>query len=455
MKTSLHVFPDTNVFLHYPPLSNIEWCELCNVSNVQLVICLPVVHELDAKKGDSRFAGRAERSIKEIREAHSTARALRVGVTLTIYNQEVRDQDFPTMLSSGSGDDRIVHLARLYREQNPENDVAIATEDLGMELRCEAGGVPVVRLDKAIRLENPQDELTKKYKQAVNELNSLKHRLPKLHLSISKWNQPLTRETLGDFVVDDLWQHLDIPGEMEILRGQYPNSSGMGVQSANPFGPTNLLSGLVSQEQWKAYDRKLEEFFEEYRKYLEGQDILGSAKSRCIEFSLALQNDGKGLATDVDILVRFPRHVRWVSESGSKDAKPLERGIEPPEPPEQPQPLALAGLSPDYDFLTRHMPLHDFPVVRGDEFTPDASVVKAPDDTYEIHVRIGKVKHGHSVTLGNFLAVLSSWEDAKPFEACCTISASELTEKSESTLPVIVRRKSQASHAENVERSES
>src|SRR4051812_40650440 len=109
MKDCVHVFPDTNVFLHFPPLSQIDWCKLADAKTVHLVVCLQVIHELDDKKSDSRLGQRADRAIKEIREGHRTGQSLRNGVTLSIFNQELRYADFPTTLSPDSADDRIVH----------------------------------------------------------------------------------------------------------------------------------------------------------------------------------------------------------------------------------------------------------------------------------------------------------------------------------------------------------
>ena len=50
---------------------------------------------------------------------------------------------------------------------------------------------------------------------------------------------------------------------------------------------------------------------------------------------------------------------------------------------------------------------------------------KSDDGLFEIHVRLGKLVQGNRVRLGTFLAVFSSWEDVKPFQAAFAISASE------------------------------
>ena len=83
---------------------------------------------------------------------------------------------------------------------------------------------------------------------------------------------------------------------------------------------------------------------------------------------------------------------------------------------------------------------------RGDEFTPTAKVIETIEETFEIHVRISKMKHGHTTMLGTFLAVFGSWEDATSLSIPFVISTSELPEKVEGQLPVIVRRESQVRH---------
>lgn len=40
MTRQLAVFPDTNVFLHYPPIDQIDWIALTNAESVKIVLCL-------------------------------------------------------------------------------------------------------------------------------------------------------------------------------------------------------------------------------------------------------------------------------------------------------------------------------------------------------------------------------------------------------------------------------
>ena len=450
MNAMTHVFPDTNIFLHYPPLSNIDWQALCNCKHVHLVVCLQVIHELDSKKSDSRLASRAERAIKEIREAHRTGATIRDNVKLSLFNHELRHSEFAETLSPDSGDDKIVHHVRAYREHHPEHDVALATEDFGMELRCEAGGVRVIRMDSALRLENPQDELSKKHKQAVQELAALKNRLPRLTVGIVQRGEAPVAGHPPEFKVNDGWQALDVDAEIEKQQRQYPKQAGRHARptaSQHTQSLGELISGwsemsrFISEEDWEEYDTELDDYFDDYRKYVQAVNHLESVKSRCITFDLILQNGGNGLATDIDVIVVCPAAVHGLFASQSKEAKLLEEPRTPPKPPETPRPSDFRqelnrlkhsawarSVVPDLRFMHR-----------GDEFTPLAQLVKSPEGIWEIHVRLQKLKHGHTANLGTFFAVFQSWKEARPFSVLFAISASELTEKMEGTLSVIVR----------------
>ena len=152
---SVTVFPDTNVLLHYPPLSQIDWCSLTASEAVKLVICLQVIHELDEKKNDSHLSDRAARAIKEISGLSESGLPARADVTLEVFNREVRLVEFPDTLSPDSKDDRIVHLVKAYQQQHTDEKVAVVTEDYGMKLRCKAHGIALFEPDKSKRLPTP------------------------------------------------------------------------------------------------------------------------------------------------------------------------------------------------------------------------------------------------------------------------------------------------------------
>lgn len=442
MKESIAVFPDTNVFLHFPPINQIDWKTICDAKSVQLVVCLTVIHELDAKKSDSRLAGRAERSVKSIREAVKSGLDIREGVSVVVYNKEVRSADFPDTLSPDSADDRIVHLAKLYKSENPESEVAIVTGDYGMELRAEAGGITAMQMQSSLRLENPQDEQTKKYRQAVAELNSLKNRQPELavRLAVPDGEMGIPHETI--FKAGDVWQPLDVDAEIQKAQKKYPHVTASQMQPSLNRSAL-ILFGEVSAERRNRYNEELNEFYSSYRDYLELANLQGKAKANAFEFDLWLSNTGNGLATDIDVTLRFPVNIQLLAEKGTEEAEPLENISSPPQPPEKPKPdfnLGVARLDSHLDRIRAIPNLIPDHIFRADDWTPAVSVERGESGVTETHARIGKLKHGHSVCLGKFIAMFALDEDVKPFRVDCVISTSDLAEKKEEAISFRVQR---------------
>ena len=48
--TKVDIFPDTNLFLHYRPLSEIDWCSLLQSNAVEIEIAPVVTRELEEQK---------------------------------------------------------------------------------------------------------------------------------------------------------------------------------------------------------------------------------------------------------------------------------------------------------------------------------------------------------------------------------------------------------------------
>jgi hypothetical protein len=97
-KTQATVFIDSCVFLEFRPFCQLPWRQIVPVDLVNLVVCLPVLNELDDKKTyDPRLSERAKRSFKDIENSEN--KEFQAGVTLTIVGDSLRRASFPTTMN--------------------------------------------------------------------------------------------------------------------------------------------------------------------------------------------------------------------------------------------------------------------------------------------------------------------------------------------------------------------
>jgi hypothetical protein len=367
----------------------------------------------------------------------SAGRAVRDGVTLEVFNHEIRAADVPTSLSLDSKDDRIVHSVKKYLEEHAGARVAVYTEDMGMSLRCEANGVAVAEPDPQRRLENPQDELTKKYRQAVSELNAIKNRLPSLTLQVANGGRPPQEGRPFTIELAPKWQPHDVPAELLKVHQAHPKHSQ--ASSLHRTGlPSMMFEKTVSSDDWKRYNSQLDYFYMMYEAYFGQLDAWGECSDRIFNFDLFLTNSGNCPAEDMDVFLILPPPLKLVARVGSEQAKAFMRPV-PPAPPERPKPRPL--LPESYHA--------DFPAVRPIAAQIAEAIANRDRDTVEvqnngnrgfcIHAKIRRLKHGEQHRIGTFLAFIASWDDVKPFEAEFTISAAELPTKATGKIPIVIK----------------
>jgi hypothetical protein len=355
---------------------------------------------------------------------------------LEVFDYEIRAADFPDTLSPDSKDDRIVHTVKKYLERNPEAQAAVYTEDMGMRLRCKANRVAVVKPDAAIRLENPQDELTRKYRTAISELNNLRTRLPVLKLQVAAVGEFPEKLKPLEVVLSGSWQPVDVDAQVEKIRRAYPKFAG-GKGEENTFSMRRMLEPPASSEEWVRYNHKLDNFYLNYQIYLQRLNTWGENNDRAISFDLWLGNAGNSPAEDIDVFLALPPSIAFVGDAASDAAKPLLRP-DPPEPPERPVIRLPGGF--DAGLLGSIRPLSaQIADLLADRDRDTVEVWPDRDRGSRVHAKIRKLKHGQHHMIGSFRAVFGSWDSVKPFNAEFTISASELPDPATGTIPFIIR----------------
>lgn len=427
------LFVDTNYLLHYPPLREIDWRKVAGCSEVLLVICMQVVHELDDKKNDPRLGERAGRAIREIESVLEGGGILAEGVSLTAFNSDIPPASFPSGLSADSKDDRILAEVLLYAQSNPDRRIAVLSEDLGMSLKCRPRGLERIKPDTDRRLPDPADEATKKHRQVVEELNRLKNRLPDLRMRIAhRDGEPAehievpANEPPAPLSLEDLLRKAD--EEFPVLdRTYWP---GIPYQVGRPVE-------IPSEAEYQRYARERTAYREGLASYLAKLNEYRDRNARAFLIKLVLENRGSAPADDTDVHIQFPDYVGY--RGAPVLIRPGEDGLKRPDGPTRPvKPRTdteiARAMMPDYAASLASLPSFDVPI-RNVSFVTSSRRVPL---RHQYHVR--RLKHFEIEVITTCLVVFSSWDAVRSFGIQYELAPSNRHDRQSGEVHVVIQR---------------
>ncbi|HEX8523310.1 MAG TPA: PIN domain-containing protein [Tepidisphaeraceae bacterium] len=278
----LYAFVDTNVLIHYHPLGDMDWCDICGVEEVTIVLCLPVLDELDKHKNNLRLAERASKRVKEVREI-KTKRDSKINknVTLEIYSASMRATEFDDTLDPSNMDERIVQLVRKFAQER-KADVALITEDIGMSVRADAHQIKVIEPPESQRLPNPMSDEQRQLLAVQREFTELKNRRPKLSITLLEPSFVLRRRK---------------PWDVAAL-----------VEQANQL----VQKKFERQRPLRTYKAQLDRYLAGVERFCETQNTVADESCRTFELYGTLWNEGKAAAKDVTITIDFPDQITGI-----------------------------------------------------------------------------------------------------------------------------------------------
>jgi predicted ribonuclease YlaK len=178
-------FPDTNLFLHFRPLSEIDWCGLLQASAIEIKIAPVVTRELEEQKILNPSRKLRERASTALKLLHSYLGngQVRQGVTLEfLINEPTAESTLARAFNLQLGDDRLLGTLLLFRDQHPDVPCTLVTSDLPLIVKATHYQIQLAAPSEALRLPSEPDVLEKKNKQLEAELLRYKSREPVLEV---------------------------------------------------------------------------------------------------------------------------------------------------------------------------------------------------------------------------------------------------------------------------------
>jgi hypothetical protein len=392
---------DSNVLLHFRSMAEIDWCKICGQVGIELLLVMPVLHELDHKKSDPILRDRARRVIKDIKVARDAHGKVRAGVTLRIDAEELSPTDAVPPLVYVQRDDQIIAIAKRHIASG--SDVRIVTEDMGMQVKCEAHGIQWHEAPPDYRLDDPLGEQQKQLRQLQAELASLKNRKAVLSVSLSEIEDRAPR-------TDILEMHLPLPtvkdqnAEMERIKRTHRL-----ISAHNDHDILLMIGNLgVSIADIEHYNASLDSYYHKYQQYLANYAAHDQIIRKTLRFGLWLENTGSLPTEDISIEIEMSKvDIEYLTEYSAS-----ERGWyswpEPPEPPRRPSAKGLLSIGA-YDYVGAM--LRDTPAVSAASVAElhrnvSALRVEEYENRFVLRMDVKKLRHNAIQRIGNCIILL-------------------------------------------------
>ena len=342
----LYCFLDTNIFLEFKHIKEVNWVKELDSSAVCLVITSVVVRELDKHKTSNRnrLRKRAHKTLTFI-ESLDTKKdnTIRENVDLRFDLSEPKRATIDhNNLSTDVADDILIAKALEFANQHRDYKVAIVTDDAAVRLKSRGFDIDAKQLSEGCRLPDETDPLEKENRELRNENQRLQNAQPKLHLGFQDSSGKLVN---CEYASNDFSKSLVSEVELDdLLQTVRVNLQSFGKEQPIDYDQSSFLATLptflttVTKSQMDEYYRNVDKYLESYREYLLDNSLAVVFPHRSIELSFVLKNEGSAPAQNVEVRL---------DSSGCSDIllNVPEMPQDVPTPPAKPKPRPPLGIS--------------------------------------------------------------------------------------------------------------
>ena len=166
-----HLFIDTNILLHFRPISEIPWNTLVQGTRIELIITQGIIRDLDKHKNTNssmKIRARARRALNEIEAWAANATGFEVQPNLVVkIHAGIPTIDFTEYnLDRNWSDDYLLATIKSFPRASSEDLVWIVSDDTGIRIKAKQLGIDPLVLDDAYRL--PQEKTRSRLKMSVS-----------------------------------------------------------------------------------------------------------------------------------------------------------------------------------------------------------------------------------------------------------------------------------------------
>jgi predicted nucleic acid-binding protein len=452
------IFLDTNIFLHYQDIDQIDWSQILKANKVLIVIPPITIHEINKIKDTypkSRVRNRAAASLKKLFSLfqNGTLAQLRANVEIQLEDREPTIDFNSYQLNRDVQDDHYLASIISYRNETPDADIIFVTADEGVILwgKATKQGITTFKLSDDLRLPEEPDPDQETIRQLKQDLLKYESKKPLLFL---KFKDALQHAT---FVIPPplISNQDEDQRELSEIKSKYPPKEQTSLSitlddkkkstkiekedslSKKFIGINASMLESISLDEIRKYNKELEIFYQNYEQYLGDKLSYKNLKLLTIKLLISLFNDGTEPAEDIDIKMHFPDGSDLFTDESYPNFPILPK---PPSPPKTMMQIAMEGFS-----------LSRVPYL-GRDFIPSIPTSKSPPpnvsspnikrtNSFDVEIHVQRLKHHLHEPFETLHIVFNSYETAKSFHVRYEIFTANIPEKTTGTLHVIVQNK--------------
>ena len=432
-------FPDTNLFMHFRPLNEIDWCGFLQTSAVEIKIAPVVTRELEEQKTLNPSRKLRERADTALRLLHGYLgqSQVREGVTLEFLITEPNaDAASARGLNLQLNDDRLVGTFLLYRDEHPNVPCVLVTGDLPLTVKATHYQIRLAPPSETLRLPAEPDALEKKNKHLEAELLRYKSREPALEVLFKSGQRhaqfqilrPTDAPSGTEMTIQARLSAAIAKCPLVELRPE-PDPNVAAIKNS-PFAEIaesiqKATAGLqtLGRQFYEDYNARAKAYYRDYEKYLRDSVAFQTLASRTAVLNLILANSGTCPAEDIHLLLHFPDGFTLYDE----DHPPIE-------PKEPSPPSKEMNLFPSVSLLS------SFPDIRMPQLRDPSLPRIRKTNSYEVTFETENLQHGFVWTLTPLYATFDSWESSKSFSIDYSIHAGNMIDDQTGELGVVIQK---------------
>jgi PIN domain len=429
--------PDTNLFLHFRPLSEIDWCGFLQASAVEIKIAPVVTRELEEQKILNQSRKLRDRAATALKLLHGYLGQSQVRDCVTLeflVNEPTVESAVARGFNLQLGDDRLVGTLLLYRDQHSDVPCRLVTSDLPLTVKATHYQIQVEPPAATFRLPSEPDVVERKNKQLEAELLRYKSREPVLDVQFGngkghsrfRIGRPSEAGSDSEATIQSSLSAAKAKCPLIDLRSQHDSEETRNGNS--PFAEIaesirKATEGLqvFGRQFYEDYNVRAKAYYRDYEKYLRDTVAFKTLGTTTIELNLILANTGTCPAEHVHVLLHFP------------DGFKLYDGGHTPEEPREPVvPSKEMNLFPNVSLLS------SLPNIRVPQLCDRSAPRIRKTNSYEVTFEVENLQHGFIWTFTPLYVAFDSLESAKSFSIVYSIHAGNMIDEQTGELGVVI-----------------